>query len=383
MDDKQFRILHLASSERWTGVADPVASLAAEQIRAGHRVWLACIPGQSFERKAAERGIPVLHQFHLDRRLHPGHMLSDLISIRRFVQQENVNVVHSHLLNDNWLAAMALINVKQPCLLVRTFHRCEPPRHDYFDRWLFVKRNDLTILTSKSLLSLFDSKVQLPDGTARVIYGGVDYERFHPDRNGEAVRRELGIAPDAPVAGFVARLTPGRGHRWLLDAVPEIARQLPEVRIVIAGRGALKKTLEAEIRSSPPLHDHVVMAGYRRHDLPETYAMLDVGLFLGMGSEGTCRAALEAMATGRPIIAPNAAAMPEIVEDGVTGLLVEKDNPQALADAVVRLLANPDERARMGQAARQSVLARFTEHHRGDATLEAYREAWEKKQKIL
>ena len=62
-----------------------------------------------------------------------------------------------------------------------------------------------------------------------------------------------------------------------------------------AGRGALKKKLQSEIASSP-LRDHVVMAGYRRHDLPETYAMLDVGLFLGMGSEGTCRAALETLA---------------------------------------------------------------------------------------
>jgi len=373
-----FRILHLASSERWTGVAEPVVSLAREQQKLGHEVWLACIPGQSFARRACENGLRVVSQFHLDRRLNPMRFLDDLRGIGRFVRENRIEMVHSHLLHDNWLAALALIGRQKPPLLVRTFHRWEPPRSDVFHRWLFARRNHLTITTSRSLLALFDGRVPLEPTTTAVVYGGVDFERFRPDVSGEAVRREFGVLPDAPLAGIVARVTHGRGHRWLLNAVPEVLKRLPEARFFIVGQGPLKRRIRMEIAASA-LRDVVIMTNYRRKDLPETYAALDVSLFLGMGSEGTCRAALEAMATGRPVIALRDGPLPEIIADGKTGLLVEPDNAQALADAIVRLLRDRAERERMCHAARQSVLDRFTESQRAEATIEAYCAVWRQK----
>ena len=331
--ERTFRILHLASSERWTGVAEPVVSLAREQQKAGCQVWLACVPGQSFERFARRHGVTVLEQFHLDRRLHPLRFWQDLRGIRRFVRENQIEIIHSHLLHDNWVAALALLGAQKPPLLVRTFHRWERPRSDIFHKWLFGRRNDLTIATSHSLLALFDGLIRLAPGTTAVIYGGVNYERFRPDLSRDTLRQEFRIASDAPVAGIVARMTPGRGHRWLLNAVPEIIRRMPQARVLLIGRGPLKRQLRADIASNS-LGEHVILAGYRRTDLPEAYAALDVSLFLGMGSEGTCRAVLEAMATGRPVIAVREGALLEIVEDGKTGLLIEPDNPQALADAI-------------------------------------------------
>ena len=373
--EQPLRILHLASSERWTGVAEPVVSVAREQMNAGHEVWLACVPGQSFERRARALGLRMVDEFHLDRRLHPVNLVRDFIGLRRFVVRHRMDVVHSHLLNDNWLAGLALVGVEPPPLLVRTFHRWEPPRNDPFHQWLFGRRNNVTIATSQSLLDLFNGRIALAPQSVKVTYGGVEYERFHPEVSGEAVRREFGLPPDAPVAGIVARMTPGRGHRWLMNAVPEIARRLPEAQVALVGRGPLKKPLRAEINGSA-LRRNVVMMGYRRpSDLPETYAAFDVSLFLGMGSEGTCRAALEAMASGLPVIAVRAGALPEIVEDGKTGVLVEPDNAAALAQAIVELLGNRQKRARMAAAARQAILERFTEKQRAQSTLEAYRAA--------
>jgi len=378
VSERTFRILHLASSERWTGVADPVVSLAREQQRGGHEVWLACVPGQSFERRARQSGLRVIADFHLDRRLNPLGVLRDLRTLRRFVVENRIEIVHSHLLHDNWMAALALAGAARPPLLVRTFHRWEPPRADLFHKWLFGRRNDLTIATSRSLLEQFNGRVQLRPDAAAVVYGGVNTERFQPGASGEAFRREFRVAPNAPVAGIVARMTAGRGHRWLLDAAPEVVRRAPEARFFLIGRGALKRRLRAEIQSSA-CRDNVLMAGYRLHDLPEAYAALDVSLFLGMTSEGTCRAALEAMASGRPVIALRAGATPEIVDDGRTGLLVPPDDVQALAGALVRLLTGREERERMGRAARRAVLERFTESHRAEVTLEAYCAAWRRK----
>lgn len=375
--EQVFRVLHLASSERWTGVADPVVSLAREQAKAGHEVWLACVGGQSFEHRARRQGLRVVVEFHLDRRLHPVNLVKDFIGIRRFVAENRIDVVHSHLLNDNWLAAMALLWVERPPLLVRTFHRWEPPRNDPFHRWLFRRRNNLTIATSQSLLDLFDGRVALSPELTKVVYGGVDNERFNPEVSGVGVRDEFAVPLDAPVAGIVARMTPGRGHRWLMNAVPRVAQQLPQTRILIAGNGPLKKPIRADIAGSD-LRKNVIMMGYRRQSqLPQTYAAFDVALFLGMGSEGTCRAVLEAMASGRPVIAVKAGALPEIVEHGKNGLLVESEDTDALAEAIVALLGRREERSRMAAAARQAVLERFTEKQRAESTVEAYRAAWQ------
>jgi len=375
---RTFRILHLASSERWTGIAEPVVSLACEQQKAGHVVWLACVPGRSFEQRARQRGIRVLDHLHLDRRLNPLRFLGDLAGIRRFIQENHIEIVHSHLLHDNWVVAFALVGKHRPPLLVRTFHRWEWPRADILHKWLFGHRNDLTIATSQSLLDLFKGRIRLAPSATAVIYGGVDGERFHPGISGEALRREFEVPLDAPVAGIVARMSPGRGHRWLFNAVPEVARRMPQARIFVIGRGPLKYPLRAEVASTP-LRENVVMTGYRYKDLEAAYASLDVALFLGMTSEGTCRAALEAMAAARPVIALRAGALPEIIEDGKTGLLVEPDNARELADAIVRLLANREERERMGRAAREAVLSRFTEHQRAEATLAAYQTIWRAK----
>ncbi len=370
-----FRILHLASSERWTGIAEPVVSVAREQQAMGHEIWLACVPGQSFERRARQNGLRFVSEFHLDRRLHPLRFFSDLARIRRFVLQNRIDVIHCHLLHDNWMASMAIGPRLRPPLLIRTFHRFERPRSGYFHRLLFCFRNDFSIATSRALLNLIQASLPLrPDLTA-VVYGGVDSNRFHPAISGEPIRREFHISPDTPVAGIVARMQPGRGHRWLLNAAAEVIRRLPDARILLVGRGPLKHILRDEVNAGP-LRNHVLFTGYRSRDLEATYAALDAALFLGMTSEGTCRAALEAMATGRPVIALRDGALPEIIEDGKNGLLVEPDNTAALAEALVRLLSNREECQRMGRAARQIVLERFTERQRAQATLEAYRKSW-------
>lgn len=376
--DQKFKIVHLASSERWTGVADPVVSLATQQQRAGHEVWLGCVPGGLFQQTARRCGLRILEEIKLDRRLHPLHLLSDVRILRRFFRENGIEIVHTHLLNDNWLAATALNHFRGRHLLVRTFHRWEKPRRDPLHRYLFTQRNHLSFTTSKSLLSLFDGRLSLPPETSRVVYGGVDTDLFNPTTSGESVRREFGLNANTPLAGYISRLNHGRGHDWLLDAVPDIVRRLPEARIMISGRGPLKKPLRERVAGSS-LREHVIMSPFRTNDLCEAYASLDVALFLGLGSEGTCRAALEAMATGKPVIAPRSSALPEIINDGKTGLLVEPGDRQSLADALVRLLSNREERESMGRAARLAVLERFTEAHRAEATLEAYRKVWREK----
>jgi glycosyltransferase involved in cell wall biosynthesis len=371
-------ILHLVSSERWTGVADPVISLASQQAASGHTVWLACIGGYTFEEKARESGVRIFTALTLDRRLHPPNLYADYRRLRQFIGDNDIDIVHTHLLHDNWLAGLALRGRQRPHLLVRTMHRFEWPRGDPFHKWLFGKRTDAMITTSESMRQRIAKRVGLPPERVDIVHGGVDLQRFNPSLDPSIVRDEFNIPPEAPVVGIVARLRDGRGHHWLLRAAPEVLAQAPEARFLIVGRGELKRDLRARIAASPHA-DRLVMTGYRDEDLPEAYAAMNCALFLGQGSEGTCRAILEAMACGRPVIGASVGGVRDIVEDGATGRLVEEDDCDGLADAITSLLTDTEKTANMGRNARKQCEERFTEERRASDILDIYERAWKRK----
>lgn len=371
------RILHLASSERWTGVAEPVVSLAREQARLGHKVWVGCVPGRSFERKTRERGIPVLEGLHLNRRLNPFHLLADLLLLPRFCREQGIDIIHCHLLHDHWLATAAFRWLRsgrkghRP-LIVRTIHSSAPPRSDVFHRRLFLHYTDKFACISADAARRAESTLHLPAGSVPHVRGGVDVERFRPDLDGTDFRASLGIPADSPVAGIVARMRAGRGLRWLTATIPQVLERVPNAHFIVVGRGELKHWFRDEIRK-PVYRNQVHYAGYHTADLPQAYAAMDVSLFLGLGSEGTCRAILEAMGCARPSIGVNAGAVPEIIDDGRTGSLVRNRDIADLAAKLTAMLHDRDKCAMMGEAARSRVEELFNESVRAQAFEEIYR----------
>ncbi len=376
--NSHFRILHLASSERWTGEADPAISLAHWQRDLGNQVWLACVPGRSFEQKARERGVDVLTTLYLNRRLNPLHLLADLKTLRTFLRQQMITVIHCHLFHDHWLAALAARKITHPYILVRTLHRPKVPHSDPFHRMLFTRKTDLTITVYKEAKAAVSKKLRLLDEKVVAIYGGVNSEWFHPAKDGNELRRSLGIPLTVPIAGIVARLRAGRGHQWLLQAIPHVLEKLPDAYFLIIGKGEMKKTLQAQLRELP-FHKQVIMAGYRSDDLPQCYAAMDVSLFLGLGTDGSCRAVLEAMASGKPVIGVKRGAVPETIEHSKNGLLVDQGDVQGLAQALITVLENKPLAAQMGTRSRRIAETRFAEQRRAEETVTAYSKAWQMK----
>jgi len=366
------------SSERFTGVAEPVISLAKQQYKQGHVVWLACIGGYTFEQQALQSGIQIFTELTLDRRLYPLNIHADYKRLQRFIEERRIDIVHSHLLHDNWLAASALRAHKRPHLLIRTMHRFEWPRRDPMHKYLFRKRVDHIITTSEAMRQRVLSRLGLPPEKVDVIFGGVDLERFNAAVNPYAIRDEFHVPHDAPVAGIVARLRKGRGHDWLLRTIPKALQRLPSAHFLIVGRGELKYKMREQVARMPE-RANVYMTGYRVDDLPEAYAAMNCSMFLGQGSEGTCRAILEAMACGRPVIGVADGGVGEIIRDGQTGLVVAQGDEQGLCDALVRMMSDLGAAAAMGRQARAECERRFTEENRTEGIMRVYRAAWESK----
>jgi glycosyltransferase involved in cell wall biosynthesis len=170
-----------------------------------------------------------------------------------------------------------------------------------------------------------------------LIYNGVDLERYNHQQPCCTLHEDYSIPEDAQIVGVVARLEAEKGHRTLLEAWPLVLAAQPRAWLLIVGEGSERDSLEAEA-ASLGISDRVVFTG-RREDVPAVTAALDVSV-LPSYREAQGLSVLEAMALGRPVVASRVGGIPEMIEDGVSGLLVPPNDREALASAIVRLLAD-------------------------------------------
>jgi len=350
-------VLHVVANRWWTGSAEPVLRLVLALQDRGHRALLGMASGDRFEAKAREAGIEPIDQLRLDVKSSPLAIAQDARRLRALVSRERVDVVHAHHSHDHWLGWWG----RGRAALVRSFHNERAVRARWPDTELY-RRSDALVAVSPGIEARL-IEVGAPRESIHRHHGVVDVARFAPDAAGAAKVREEFRAAGLPLIGCVARLAAGRGHETLLEAFRRLLAIRPEARLLLVGKGERRDAL-VELVSRLGLERQALFAGYRDADLPAVLAALDVFVLLGSGSDESCRAALEAMAGGRPVVAARTAALPDAVVDGETGLLVDGASPEDVASGIERLLAAPERRRAMGEAGRRRAAALFTpEHH--------------------
>lgn len=233
--------------------------------------------------------------------------------------------------------------------------------------------------------ALFDLHVEGRRFRPPVLLGNspVDLDRFRPDeKRGRAVRRELGIPPDAPVVGSVANINPQKGIEYFVRAAAQINRAHPDTHFVLIGsRMDTHRTyaakVDAEIANSGIDASRFILLGDRA-DTEHLYPAMDVKLITSVpASEGIPTTALEAMACGVPVVATATGATAEAVIDQATGFIVPPLQPEAVAVATLRLLDDPARRREMGAAARRRAEAHYGIEASVDLHLRAFDAAFE------
>jgi len=233
-------------------------------------------------------------------------------------------------------------------------------------------------LADRGLARLTDLHIAISTGLARYLaeVEGLDASRFEIVHYGIAPGGAPAPAPRAPRLVCVGRLVPIKGHDTLLRAVAAAAASVPGLTLEVAGDGPLRSELEA-LAAQLGLDDAVTFAG-RVAQVEPAYERAAVVVVPSRG-EGFGMVALEAAERGRAVIASSVGGLPEIVEDGVTGLLVPPDDVERLAAAIVELAADADRVARLGVAARERALREFTLDRCADRTDGLYRAVLERK----
>ena len=204
-----------------------------------------------------------------------------------------------------------------------------------------------------------------------VIPNAVDIHRFSPEIDGGSVRSKLKIPPDRPTVLLVGRIVPHKGVEHFIEA----ARFLPGVQLLVAGEGSSLETME-HLALALGVQDRVRFLGrVSEENLPKVYAACDVFVLPSVSRlEAFGIVALEAMATGKPVVVADIPGVREVIEDGREGLLADPVNPRDLADKIQRLVADPALRAEMGRRGREKVLAAFTTETVANQVLDVYKD---------
>jgi glycosyltransferase involved in cell wall biosynthesis len=363
------KVLQLTGDWKWTGPAEPMVQLALGLRERGHTVDLACAappPGEDrgVAIEAARRGVAPLLTFAAGRGVRPIGDAGVSRTLARLVRSERYDVVHAWHTRDHVLALRArglrssLFGAPAVVpAVVRSWRRAEPPGNGPWTRWLFGSGCEGLVCVSPGAAA---AAAPLRGGRPVAgCFGAVDLETFRPDPGAETAREALGLPPEALVVGIVARIQPHRRFDVLLDAAARLFEAEPRARLVVVGRGTRRTELAEEPARRLGIADRVVFAGWRGPDYGAVLRSIDLFTFLVPGSDGTCRALLEAAACGIPAVTSRRGALPEIVSDGETGVLVD-ETPEALAAAWLLLLRDPARRRELGANARKRAESAFT-----------------------
>jgi glycosyltransferase involved in cell wall biosynthesis len=368
------RILHIQKVKGIGGSERHLLELLPGLSSSGVTVEMSILGTEQFPRFVSalqERGIRT-EVYPAGRDLNPGLVRAIRSTIRRL----RPDLVHTHLIHADIHGGLVSRFTRTP--RVSSFHST----HDFYRRApVALAARTLgggairTIAISAHVGRFIERGRLARPGTVRIVPYGLDPSGWdRPAREVEGLRSRLGAKATDLVVGIAARLIPYKGHDVLIEAMKVASHGAPRLVLAVAGDGPLRPALEARARELP--EGAVRFIGFQ-HDIRPFMNACDVLVFPTTPplSEGFGLSALEAMVCGKPVIASRVGSLPEVVDDGVTGLIVPPADPDRLGATLVRLAGDPSLRGRLGKAGRDRASRDYTRERMVDATLRVYDEA--------
>jgi len=364
------KILHLINTLSAGGAELHLLTLCRHLKRKNVEIVVACLrehvkDSRSLRYDFEAEGIRVI-------RLQADSRYSSLFlsQITKVLKQEHPDILHTHLPRAD--VAGAFVRFFYPELVwVCSVHGIYSD--DWSGRWslplfnLMWRRADVMLCISHAVRDWLVAR-GMPAEKARVIHYGIEPQRFSEFKVN--LRQQWGLN-DHGVVGSIGRLEPRKGHEFLIRAMPELCRNIPNARLLIAGHdpwgyGATIQRLIDRLA----LGEKVRLVGFQ-NNVAAFLGALDV-FAIATQSEGFGQVIIEAMAAGKPVVGSNMAPLTEIIREGETGFMVSRDDPGAIAKAVAWLLAHPEQAQAMGKHGQDRVHKHFSAARMAEQTLSLY-----------
>lgn len=286
--------------------------------------------------------------------------------LRNIIRKEQPDIVHLHSRRGaDFLGSIAARLANTKVVLTR---RVDNPESSLQVR-LKYGLCDKVICISEGIKAVL-TKEGVPAGKIVCVPSAVDTEKYNEACDDQWFRREFGLSRDYRVIGMIAQFIKRKGHRYLLQAIPNILSEYPDVKFMLLGKGPLEDDIRAEATSAGILSS-ICFAGFRNdleRILPCLYAIVHPAEMEGLGVS-----LLQAAACRIPMVGTNVGGIPEIIRNKINGYLIPPRSSQAITDAVITLLQDPDRARLMGQAGREHVEAKFSVAAMVEGNLEVYR----------
>jgi glycosyltransferase involved in cell wall biosynthesis len=359
------KILHLFSNWKWTGPADPTLNLCKGLEGRGHDVTFAYrkppLPVEdSIEKRVLQAGVKATDRFRLDhsvRAYHPSFLsthLRDILDLTHYLREEKFDILNVHHSHGHLLGGVAAKRSGHPVIVIRTDHKRDPLKPSLGNRFLVSRYTDGMITFSERARREDAEHFGFPLERVRKISPALDLSRYDPQRKFKDMRAQFGIGPKEIIIGMIARFQKYRRTALFLEAVKKISEEFSNIKVLLVGRSTQLEQSVIQPMKQLGVEKWVILGGYQTEDYLDTLACMDIFVFLMAGSDGTARALREAMAMGKPVIVANRGMLPELVEHGISGLVVN-DSPEELSQATLQLLHHPEMRGALGKAAYQKA----------------------------
>jgi len=281
-----------------------------------------------------------------------------LKNITQLVKESRIDLIHSHTWGTDFYGYWASKILGVPMLA--TVHN----RYYIFGKWtrrlsykVLISHVQKIVAVSKDIQNLLKEDLKLLPQKIKLIYNGIDTSKFEKKFDQEKLRKELNLLKEDLILGNVGNLREVKDHYTLILSFSKVSPFFPQAKLLIIGEGELKTNL-FKLRAELELEDKVLLLGHR-DDIPSLLNLMDV-FILSSRLEGCSISILEAMASGKPVIATRVGGNPELVLEGKTGFLVPSAEPEKLAETIIQLLKDEKLRKKMGEEGRKRVMEKFS-----------------------
>ncbi|MDN5941963.1 MAG: glycosyltransferase family 4 protein [Nitrospira sp.] len=372
--DQAISVCHIAVGDLWAGAEVQLKVLLSKLVcRAEMNLSVILFNEGRLEKEIGSLGIPV--KVFSENRWGSGKIFLELV---REFKKSNFRIIHTHKYKDTILAAPVakLCGIRH---VVRTVHGLSEPFEGlqafkmscYESIERNVHRSCVDVIIGVS--SQIEAKYKAQGEVSRVacIRNGIDLEGKSVQTDRWRTRKELSVDGETCLIGTVGRLTPVKGIPYLLQAARVLLRRGANVKVLIVGEGSIRQDLLTQTHDLG-ISDNVVFLGHRE-DTDVLLQAMDIFVLPSL-SEGIPMALLEAMAASLPIVASRVGGIPEIIEDGVDGYLVEPMDVDNLAERCRRLIKSPEVARKMGEQGRKRVEREFSATAMADRVASTYKE---------
>ena len=384
------RILITSNVRWWNAEAAYAATLAKELLNAGHKVWVLTLPNSLNETKLRNWNLPIITDIPLSSS-NPWRLWRAYQRLQSLIEEQQIQIVNAHR-SEGFPLLVLLRQQLKSFALIRTRGTTRPLRDHWVNRKLHENWIEAVIVPAQVIASQLRQVLNLPPERLQVIYYPANSSLIDSQGESEAQQSRLecldrlGIPEHCRVVGIVGRIRPVKGQRILLKSFVALRKRFPDIVLLILYRDTNETEAEwqglLQDLAESNLQQNVYLYGYRE-DVLEIMRHTDIGVVSSVDSEVICRVAVEFFSVGTPVVAFPTGALPEIVQDGVTGRIAKDKSAEALAEILKWMLESPECIAELGKNARQQSLERFDPNKLLQQTLSVYEKGWQRLQSQL